>query len=230
MIYVLNQKSNMTLSLQEQYLKEIRKYPQSDNVVYAPSFCYLSLYQGLPLASQDISMYQMGAYTGEISSKSLKSLGVSYAIIGHSERRGYFKEDETILCEKLKRAFEEGITPILCIGESEEAYKNKKTQEVLKEELSIQRFFPQEVWKKVILAYEPIWAIGTGKSIQKEELETLLSWIKEETDCSILYGGSVNLETISSFKNLKNLDGFLIGGMSLDVEKVKKLLDMNKSQ
>ncbi len=224
MLYVLNQKSHLTKEEQEKYTQEIRKLPRNPHVVFAPSTCYLPLYENLPLASQDISAYEMGAYTGEVSAESLKSLGVSYCIIGHSERRNYFHETNDVFQKKITQALRQGMTPIFCIGETEEEHESGRTKEILTKELSLLSFFPQELWKKIVIAYEPIWAIGTGKSIQKQELEAIVTWLKQQTNCLVLYGGSVQLETIESFQEIPHLDGFLIGGMSTDLVKVIQLI------
>ncbi len=224
MIYLLNLKSHFTKESFLAYQEEIRKFPSNPHVVFAPPTCFLPYLEGFSLASQDISAYPEGSYTGEVNGKMLSSLGVQYVLIGHSERRNYFHESELLLKKKVEEAIASGITPVLCIGESQEIHQSGKTLEFLEGEVSFLSTFPQDVWKKIILAYEPIWAIGTGKVIEKESLEKIVSFLKERYSVPVFYGGSLTFDLLQEFKSLQNLDGFLIGGMSLKVEEVKKLL------
>ena len=224
MRYVLNFKSNFTKESILAYKEALEKHPKKDNVIFAPPFCFLPLLEGYSLASQDISRYQEGAYTGEVSGNALKSLGVRCAIIGHSERRKYLKEDEVVFAKQIEQAIASGITPIYCIGETKEEHDSGRTLEALEGQLSFLFTFPQEMWKKVIVAYEPIWAIGTGKAITPNELEKIIAFLKEKIEVPLLYGGSINSSNLEQFKTLPHLDGFLIGGMSLKIEEVLSLL------
>lgn len=224
MLYILNQKSHFTKEELLLYRKEIEKYPLKDNVVFAPSTCFLPLLEGFSLAAQDVSPFQVGAYTGDVNASSLASLGVSYVLIGHSERRKYWKEDIDLLEQKIRRVLEASMIPILCIGETKEEYQNGKTIESLEKSLLIFERFPQEMWKNIIIAYEPIWSIGTGKSLEKESIEKIVSWIKGKVLTKVLYGGSLYFPLIQELRKNTSLDGFLIGGMSLKVEEIIRLL------
>lgn len=227
MLYVLNHKNHLKKDEIIRYRNSLEKFPQNSHVVFAPVACYLPYFEGYPLASQDISSFPEGPSTGEIAPQILKSLGVSYSIIGHSERRKNQHEDNSILRKKIEAAFHERIIPIFCIGEGKEDYLNGNTKTILEEQMNLLFTFPKEVLQNIIIAYEPVWAIGSGVAIQKEALKELLKWIKEKTDCQVLYGGSVDLDIIASFKDIEELDGFLIGGMSLEIDKVLKLLSLS---
>ena len=166
-----------------------------ENVIYCPSNIYLKSFVDcdLQVGAQDVSFYENGAYTGDVSSSQLSSLGVKYVIIGHSERRMYYDDSKRIY-NKLDLSLKEGLIPILCIGEKKEDYLNKKTLEVLEEQLEVLNDIDIS---KVIVAYEPIWAIGTGIIPSNEEIYKVINYIKT-------YLNNNNM-TMTSFGKLFNV-------------------------
>jgi len=177
----------------------------------------------IELGAQNIDIQESGSRTGEISASMVKDLGGRFSIIGHSERRIYFNESNSIIGQKLIQAYQSSLLPILCIGESIEQNQRKITEEVLEKQI-IGALDGSVKLKSLIIAYEPIWAIGSGKIPNPEDINSLHEMIKDVVQSrfpnidleSVLYGGSVNLENASSLFKQKNIDGALIGGASLD--------------
>lgn len=178
----------------------------------------------LMIASQDISQYDKGPYTGEISAEMLSSLNVKYTIIGHSERRMYHNETNDIVNKKAKKALENKITPIICVGETLEEYNEGKSQDVV--EKQIKESLKGIKAPKVVIAYEPIWAIGTGKTATIEYAQKMCSFIRSIVafETIIQYGGSVNSENIDKLLSQPDIDGALVGGASLDATEFAKLI------
>ena len=178
---------------------------------------------GIALGSQDVSAHESGAYTGEISATMLKDFGARYAIVGHSERRQYHGETDAIVAIKATRALAAGITPIVCVGETLDEREAGRTEEVVKRQLAAVIHTNGHCISEIVLAYEPVWAIGTGKTASPEEAQAvhavLRAQIKAATDQSarvkILYGGSMNAANASSLLAQPDIDGGLIGGASL---------------
>ena len=177
-----------------------------------------------------------GAYTGEVHVGMLVDCGLPFVILGHSERRSIFGESNALVAEKTKVAIDAGLSVIACIGETEQQRMDGKTEEVVGEQLkAISDKLTKEDWKKVVIAYEPVWAIGTGKTAtpdQAEEVHAFIrGWLKaniceavaEET--RILYGGSVNDGNCDELAKKANIDGFLVGGASLVVAKFTKIIN-----
>lgn len=184
------------------------------------------------LGAQNIYFEDSGAYTGEISACMLKELGVKYVIIGHSERRSYFGETDETINKKVKKALEYNIFPILCVGESLEERELDITIELIRIQVKKALFgISKEDAKKVIIAYEPIWAIGTGKVATKEQAEEVCKNIrivieeiygKDVSDMiRIQYGGSVTGDSANELFNMPNIDGGLVGGASLKEDFIK---------
>lgn len=223
MIVVLNNKSNLDKKEFMEYQNELKKIESSYQLVICPSQVYLNSID-LPtfdLGSQNVSSYHQGAYTGEIYAHQLKSLDVKYCLVGHSERRKYQRETNKDINEKIKRLLEEEITPILCIGETKEQKDSKKTKSVLLSELN--ECLSGINNNDIIIAYEPIWAIGTGITPTKDEVEDVFKEIKKVyLKNKLIYGGSLNQENIVEFKTSELIDGYLLGGLSL---KPKQLED-----
>lgn len=223
---------NFTLNEIKDYVKELELIKCKKNLlIFCPSFTYLKYFNGKNyyLGSQNVSDHKMGPLTGEVSVEQLKSLGVTYIIVGHSERRNILKENLKEIQRKVSLCLENGITPILCIGEK---YKERdRKEEVLRKEID-SAFIDNQKLEKIIIAYEPIWSIGTGLTPTEEEIRKTLSWIKKyikETycvNCKTLYGGSVNEETIYHLKKITSIDGYLIGGTSLNIEALKKVIEV----
>ena len=183
----------------------------------------------LKIGAQNMHFLDEGAYTGEVSGLMLKSIGVSYVIIGHSERRAMFNETDEAINKKLHKAFEVGITPILCVGESLEQREGGQTEEHLKNQVEkdLAGLTAEQV-KELVIAYEPIWAIGTGKTATSQIADETCGFIRqtvaklygEEVSeaIRIQYGGSVKTSNIDELMSMPNIDGALIGGASLKTE------------
>lgn len=185
--------------------------------------------EDLRIGAQNMHFEDFGAYTGEISPSMLESLRVDYCIIGHSERRAMFNETDEAINKKLVAAFNHNIIPILCVGEALNQRENGETEKHLTEQLTKDLAnLPSELVQKVIIAYEPIWAIGTGKTATKEVANETIGYIRSEIarlydqetadKIRILYGGSVKLANIDELIAQEHIDGALIGGASLIAE------------
>ena len=177
----------------------------------------------IEIGSQNIDLEETGARTGEISASMIKDLGCSFSILGHSERRMLFHETNQMICQKLIQANNNSIIPILCIGESAEENESNNTYNVLQQQITEALENANEL-SSLIIAYEPLWAIGSGKTPNPEEINSIHEMIKDVVQSrfpkigleSVLYGGSVNFKNASSLFEQKNIDGALIGGASLD--------------
>lgn len=181
----------------------------------------------LKVGAQNMHWEDSGAYTGEISGEMLQALGVDYVIIGHSERRAYFAETDETVNKKVHAAFKYGITPIVCVGENLEEREAGKTKDVCKvqTEAALEGLSSEQV-AKVVIAYEPIWAIGTGKSSTAEDANDVINYIRELVSdkygreaadkIRIQYGGSVKPNNIREFMGQADIDGALVGGASLE--------------
>lgn len=188
------------------------------------------------VAAENCADKEKGAYTGEVSAEMVKSTGAQYVILGHSERRQYYGETAEILKEKVELALKNGLKVIFCCGETLEEREAEKQNEVVKAELEGSVFhLDAEAWKNIIIAYEPIWAIGTGKTATSDQAEEMLAYIRstvaekygaeaaEET--SILYGGSCKASNAPELFSKPNIDGGLIGGASLKCADFKGIID-----
>lgn len=176
----------------------------------------------LQLGAQNCHEAVSGPYTGEISAQMLKDSGCTYVILGHSERRNMGESNERVLA-KAQAAIEAGLMPIICIGESRVAYEAKQTNTILDEQLLLLRALPQGSY---LIAYEPIWAIGTKQTPQMPEISAAHSHIKSVlgSSTSVLYGGSVNAVNIEQILSLAEVSGALIGGASLEIESMLAML------
>lgn len=230
-----NWKMNIGLSegvdLVEELKNSLSDYKYVE-IVVIPPFTHLYLIKkkldgtNIKLGAQNLHWEDKGAFTGEISPLMLKEIGCSYVIIGHSERRKYFGESDEIVNKKSKIALHHGIIPIICIGETIEERENGATFKVIEKQLRVAiSGFNKEDIMKVVVAYEPVWAIGTGKNATPEQAEEAHSFIRsilremfgiEESNCVIIiYGGSVTMDNSYSLLKMENVDGFLVGGASL---------------
>ena len=204
-------------------------------LVLCPPSIYLSLFDktGYDLGVQDISSFMDKTITGEIEASQVKSLGATYVIVGHSERRMYKHEINIDFINKINNALENKLNVIYCIGETLSDKENGSTYEVLEKQIS--EVLNNVEIKNIMIAYEPVWAIGTGNVPSGKEIKENIDLIndllyeKYEIKLDILYGGSVNDENIEELCGIKGLSGFLVGGASLDVDKVKgMILEMEK--
>ncbi|MGH6625009.1 MAG: triose-phosphate isomerase [Burkholderiaceae bacterium] len=190
---------------------------------------YLAQVQGLlaqgaiHLGAQDVSQHEAGAYTGEASAAMLKDFGVRYVIVGHSERRQYHGETDALVAAKAQRALAAGITPIVCVGETLAEREAGKTEETVKRQLAAVIHANGHCISEIVVAYEPVWAIGTGKTATPEQAQqvhaVLRAQLKAASDhadrIQILYGGSMNAANAAQLLAQPDIDGGLIGGASL---------------
>ena len=229
-----NWKMNKTISEAASLIEQLKPMIKgaSCDVVVCPTFLSLPLVVELckgteiKVGAQNMHFEDEGAFTGEISPKMLKELGVEYVIIGHSERRQYFNETDETVNKKLKAAFSHDITPILCVGESLEERELEITKEVLAKQIKLDLAgLSKEQVERLVIAYEPIWAIGTGKTATADDANNTIGFIRsvvgELYGCAvsdkvrIQYGGSVKPSTIKEQMAMEHIDGGLIGGASL---------------
>lgn len=208
--------------------------PSKFHIAVAPPLIYLDAARNcllnhpyIHLCAQNVDIHLSGAFTGEISASMLKDLNVKYAFIGHSERRIYHKEDDLYIAKKFSLLQETGLTPILCVGENKIEHDSKKTYTIcIKQINTIIEKFGIQSFKNLIIAYEPVWAIGTGISATANQAQTIHKHIRDyiaQFDTRIAdkvliqYGGSVNVNNVIQFISQKDIDGVLIGSASLNI-------------
>ena len=228
MIIILNNKSNLNRNEFIEYQEELSKLNSPYDVILCPTYTNISLFNlnNVLLGSQNVSNNNDGAYTGEISAKSLKTYNVKYSLVGHSERRKNQKETENDINEKIKRLLENNITPILCVGETMEERENGEVKKIIKTQvqLALAGVSPSDI-EKIIIAYEPIWSIGTGNIPKIEDILLTNNYIREILPYNkIIYGGSVNEENIDNIKS-PEIDGYLLGGLSLKPKQLQTFID-----
>ncbi len=237
-----NWKMNKTVSETEEYIKKFLKlveHPESREILLCPPFT--SLYvagkmlegTGVKLGAQNCFYEKKGAFTGEISIPMLKEVGCEYVIVGHSERRHIFGESDELINKKLVACIENGIRPILCVGEKKEEREAGMTFKVVETQIRLAFSGIEEHTDRVDIAYEPVWAIGTGIPATPEDAVEVHSFIrnllkeinpKAEGKTRILYGGSVKPENASEFMKHEEINGLLVGSASLDPESFAKIV------
>ncbi|MCK5022425.1 MAG: triose-phosphate isomerase [Candidatus Pacebacteria bacterium] len=230
-----NWKMNKTIVESVSLVKELKDFVRGIkgvDIVVCPPFTSLWVVKeiingtNIHLGAQNMYWETKGAFTGETSSLMLKDVGCEYVILGHSERRQYFKEASEEVAKKTKAALSVNLTPIVCVGENLEERESGKTESIIEQE--IKALFPKidsTLAARIIVAYEPIWAIGTGRSSSSQDANLIIKFIRELFSSEygskvterirILYGGSVNPKNISEFINESDIDGALVGGVSL---------------
>ena len=209
-----------------------------ETIIFPPAMLLVSLVKrqgdNLGIGAQNMHYENCGAYTGEISAEMLRSVGVNYVLVGHNERRRYFGESDEDVNKKAQQALEHNLIPVICFGETEDQYLHHNTDNILRRQVHAALIgLPEEKMKNVILAYEPIWAVGTGKTatpeIANDKCKLIRSFVQElygddtAEESRILYGGSVNPQNVESLVATPDVDGVLVGGASLDS---KKFIDM----
>ena len=229
-----NWKMNFSPSKAEAFVKEMKDKINTDAVEVVLCVPYLDLYSvksildgtHIKVGAQNMHYMDEGAYTGEISGKMLGELGVPYVIIGHSERRERFGETDTTVNLKALKALEHKIIPIICVGESQKQRKQNRTAGVLRKQLNfaLDEFTPLQV-ANIVIAYEPIWAIGTGETATAQQAEEACALIRRQIETQfgdnaagnvrILYGGSVGPDNAKELFGMPNIDGGLVGGASV---------------
>ena len=206
---------------------------------------YIDLFKAMEMAkgtnvkigAQNVHFEDKGAFTGEVSPKMLEDIGVEYVIIGHSERREYYKETDESVNKKIKAAFSHNLKPIVCVGETLAQREEGITKDFVTTQtrLALEGLTEEQV-KNTIIAYEPIWAIGTGKTASSEDANEVCVWIRDEIkslygaiaeDVIIQYGGSVKSSNAKELFNMSDIDGGLVGGASLDPEEFAKIVNYN---
>ncbi|WRT68247.1 triose-phosphate isomerase [Kwoniella shivajii] len=231
-----NFKMNGSLTEIETIIERINeaKFDGSTEIVVAPPALYLlkiqeELKAPSQVAAQNSFTEKSGAFTGEISPSQLKDANVHWVILGHSERRSLFGDTDKLVADKVKAAIENGLAVIACVGESLEQREAGETQEIVERQLeTIAKEISESEWKDVVIAYEPVWAIGTGKVATKEQAQEvhdqIRKWLAKRVTQSvadqtrIIYGGSVNGKNCADLANAPDIDGFLVGGASLKPE------------
>ncbi len=236
-----NWKMNLSFNEAQELVDELldRLEEQEDlkcEVILCPPFPYLELLtdfefdvQLYNVGAQNCAAYEKGAYTGEVSPSMLKSLDVDYCIVGHSERRKYFNETDAMLAEKVNRLVENEMSPIFCVGELLEERESNRHLEVVRQQVEQGLFhLNAEAFGKVLIAYEPVWAIGTGKTATPDQAQEMHAFIRDlvrkkygdkvADKIRILYGGSCNAGNATAVFSQPDVDGGLIGGASLKAE------------
>lgn len=231
---VANLKMNFNNEELKDYLIKLLSKNLKNKVIICPSYTSLSLAHfflkdsKIELGAQNLCDEEEGKCTGEVSGRMLKSCGVDYVIVGHSERRSKFRESGKSVNKKIKVALKNQLKVILCVGEQLAERNLGKTQEVVRTQLqeAFKGLYENEL-DNIIIAYEPVWAIGSGKTPQVKEVENIAKFIRKvvcedfSPKCDkieILYGGSIDNKNCSNFAKIKGIDGLLVGGASLDAE------------
>jgi triosephosphate isomerase len=244
-IIIANWKMNLSIREAINFVKKLKR--TKNQIILAAPFTFLGELKvklgksQIKLAGQDVSRYKVGAYTGEISAKMLKEAGCSFCLVGHSERRIYFNEDDSQINEKIKNLLKYKIKPVLCIGENNIERKRGLTSKILYEQLAADLKEVKDP-SRLLIAYEPIWAISTfqkgkvKKSASEKDIilahlciRNLLNRLYKERgkDVRILYGGTVNPRNSSSILGLRAVDGVLVGGASLKVSSFNAIIKSN---
>ena len=242
-----NWKMNMLPNEAIQFIEELTplvKDTENEVILCVP---YIDLFYALltaqntniKIGAQNVHFEEKGAYTGEVSAKMLKSINVEYVIIGHSERRQYFAETDETVNKKIKAVFANDLKPIVCVGETLEQREEGKTEEIIttQTKLALEGLTKEQVINTII-AYEPIWAIGTGKTATSEDANNSIKAIRNKIaeiygqevamQVIIQYGGSVKSSNAKELFEMSDIDGGLVGGASLKAEEFSKIVNYNK--
>ena len=238
-----NWKMNKTVSETKDFFRNFRVKIQSVNnnceVIICPPFIAIPEAVceckniNIKIGAQNCYYEDNGAFTGEVSAKMVSDIGAEYVILGHSERRKYFFETNEIINKKIYKALENGLKVIFCVGESLEIRENGSINEFIESQIkSGLKGISKESLKSIIIAYEPIWAIGTGKAIDCEDADDMAEFIKKcladnfGVETAVLYGGSVKPGNAQDFLKTENIDGLLVGGASLDGESFAEIVSV----
>lgn len=219
--------------------RELAKASDIEGLIICPPFPFLeevgATIRKAKLGAQDLFWGEGGAYTGEVSADELKDIGVEYVIIGHSERRQNLGETDEMVAKKIAAALKAGLKPILCVGETRAERDAGKTGSVVQRELETGLFLTKNQKSSIVVAYEPIWAIGTGTPDTPESMLEMVEFIKNVLNpqsraltFSVIYGGSVTSKNAESFFRHKEINGALVGGASLKGEEIKKIVEIGK--
>ncbi|HUT22299.1 MAG TPA: triose-phosphate isomerase [Candidatus Bipolaricaulota bacterium] len=235
--FIANWKMNLGFRETLNLIDKVKNLPTDKfRLILAPSAPMLKAAgneSGLDLAAQDCSPFPKGAFTGEVSAATLKEVGCSFAIIGHSERRYMLDESEQLINQKVKQAWRVDLTPILCFGERESEKDNRDQVIINQLKSALAKLKPKEK-SELFLAYEPVWAIGTGKNCSPDDVVNVARATKRlianmygsdffDEKVKFLYGGSVDSKNIKEYLKKKEIRGFLVGKTSLDVAELEKI-------
>lgn len=216
------------------YLKKVNDKIFSNQVIIFPSSIYIPYFlnQYYKVGIQDVHFESTGPYTGEVSPAQAKSMGVCCTLVGHSERKRFFNETDTMVNKKVLESLANGLSIILCIGETIEEKELLKTDRVLKKQITYALRYVKDL-RQVMIAYEPVWAIGTKVVPKNDEIEKAIQYIKDlikkeydYSDIKVLYGGSVDEKNIHDICKIKNLDGVLVGNSSADADKFLHIIEV----
>ncbi len=238
----MNTTFDEAVTLTKELLNLEKQFDKNTEVVLIPPFLYtktlvdLTQNSKIKIGTQNSANILEGAYTGEVSAKMIASINAQYVIIGHSERRAYYNETNQILNQKLKLVLENNLIPIFCVGEILAEREANKHFEIIKNQLIEGTFnFSETDYKKIVIAYEPVWAIGTGKTASPEQAQEIHTFIRNliaekfgvnlANEISILYGGSVKASNAKEIFNNKDVDGGLIGGASLNAKEFTDIIN-----
>ena len=229
-IFIANWKLNGNIEFINEYYQKLLPNPNNCTIVCSPSIFLNRLKNNsnnIFSGAQDVSFYNEGAFTGELSAKMLSNENISFCLVGHSERRHYFKENNETINKKSINLIENNIIPIICVGETLQEKEKQMTKEILKKQIN--ECSPiNSNFENTIIAYEPIWAIGSGLTPTLEEIEEVHTFIKKidtkYNKFKVLYGGSVKASNSGEINSLKNVDGCLVGGASLKVDEFNKII------
>jgi triosephosphate isomerase len=229
---IANWKMNLPPEGIEQYLAGVSGIdPRDVTIIVAPPYPFLRHVihaQGVEVAGQNCSDHESGAFTGEVSPRMLRECGANYVILGHSERRNLFHENDALIARKLALAIRTGLSPVLCIGEDIRIRDTGQAARFLADQIKVAAVDALESVDEIVVAYEPVWAIGTGRNASGAMVAETLADIRQALErfwparCAkapILYGGSVTPDNVADLIQHGTIDGFLVGGASLDARK-----------
>ena len=221
-----------SLDFVQKFKSELKETPEGRQIVLCVPFTSLTVMSKnlhgsrIMLGSQNIHWETEGAYTGEISGEMLTEIGVDYVIVGHSERRQYFGETDETVNLRLKAAQKYGITPILCVGETKAQRDSGETEDIIINQLK--EGLVEVDQSKLVIAYEPIWAIGTGDTCKSDEANRVIGIIRQQLDnkdVSVQYGGSVKPDNVDEIMAQPEIDGALVGGASLTASSFARIVN-----
>lgn len=242
--YIANWKMNLSYHESINYCIQNRNQLQAlsefAHIILCPSFVGLApiieVFKNTPISigAQNCSEFASGSYTGEISAQSLAEIGATQCFVGHSERRMYFGETTDIIIKKINLLLDNNIQPIICVGETQEQYEAKATLTVLAEQLKPIMENIKKTPTPLIIAYEPMWSIGTGIAPENSYLEEVFAWMRKiiemysrEHTAQLFYGGSVTEKNIAQLKTISTIDGFLVGKASTDFKQFSDIIKTN---
>ncbi|MCX7877963.1 MAG: triose-phosphate isomerase [Ignavibacteria bacterium] len=249
-LIVANWKMNKGIVQSQQFAEELREYTEKHKIthceiVICPPYTSLEAVHrkldgsSIAVGAQNVFYETSGAFTGEVSAGMLKSCGCEYVITGHSERRSYFHETDAIINKKVMAVLDEGLKPILCIGETLQEHEDKITEAVIEEQINhCLAHIDSDSVRNIVIAYEPVWAIGTGKNATPHQVEHAHNFIRRKikkiynedvaNNIRIIYGGSITPDNASDLFSSNTINGGLVGGASLELESFIQIINSAK--